>query len=172
MESQVDSIHRRLCELARSQAALDADIGRALVEAYRHGVHLALGYASFRQYAAAVFGWTERQVEERTRVVLALEALPVLSESLASGTLAWTKVRELTRVATPETEREWIAASKDKTVRDIEKLVSGRTAGARPSDATPPEAERRRVWLELSASSYAQWLEVRRVLTAEVRACR
>ena len=71
-------------------------------------------------------------------------------------------------MARPETEREWIAASKDKTVRDIEKLVSGRTAGARPSDATPPEAERRRVRLELSASSYAQWLEVRRVLTAEL----
>ena len=94
MQYTIDSIHRRLCELARSQAALDADIGRALLEAYRHGVHLALGYASFRAYAASVFGWTERQTEERTRVVLALEALPGLSESLASGELAWTKVRE------------------------------------------------------------------------------
>ena len=41
---------------------------------------------------------------EKVRVAKALEALPLVSESFARGELSFSKVRAITRVATPETE--------------------------------------------------------------------
>src|SRR5689334_1647922 len=94
------STHDRLCALARSQSALDRDLGEALLAAYRECIHVPLGYGSFREYAARILGWSARQTEERLRVALALEELPELAARLASGELHWSAVRELTRVAT------------------------------------------------------------------------
>src|SRR5688572_19648589 len=125
--------HDRLCALAKSQASLDRDLGEALLAAYRECVHVTLGYGSFREYTARLLGWTGRQTEERLRVALALEQLPELAAQLAGGGLHWSAVRELTRVATAETEQDWIAEAQGRTARDVERLVSGHRVGDLPS---------------------------------------
>ena len=48
-------------------------------------------------------------------------------------------MRELTRVATPETELQWLAAARGRKVRKIERLVSGVPRGARPEIAKGPK---------------------------------
>ena len=43
-------------------------------------------------------------------------------------------MRELTRVATPATEADWLAVARGRVSRDIERMVSGRRSGDRPDD--------------------------------------
>ena len=78
------------------------------------------------------FGYAPRIAHERLRVAQALDGLPDLRARLAEGQLNWSAVRELTRVAVPETEADWIEAADGQTVRDVERMVRGRVPGDRP----------------------------------------
>ena len=62
---------------------------------------------------------------EHVRVARALGSLPLLAEALASGELSYSKVRELTRVAAPETEERLLAVGKAGTACHVERIVRG-----------------------------------------------
>lgn len=64
----------------------------------------------------------------------ALEQLPEATLALKNGEACWSALREVTRVATASTEREWLEAARGRTVREVERLVSGHTRGSHPSD--------------------------------------
>ncbi len=82
------------------------------------------------------------------RVANALEDLPGLTAALATGEHSFSSIKELVRVATPEHEDEWLETCRDKTAFEIQKLVSGRKKGGRPSDAAEPDLETRPVQFE------------------------
>ena len=147
--------HADLVRLAALRASLDWDEGRSLLAALRFGSHLKLGFGSFIEYIERLFGYRPRFTQEKLRVAEALEELPELDSALRDGELSWSAVRELTRVATLSTEKSWIAAARGRTVRDVEKLVSGRKPGDRPSDAASSEAKRHTLRFEVSAEVLA-----------------
>jgi hypothetical protein len=147
--------HTELERLARSRARLDSEEGYWLVRASRARVHAELGYGSFSEYIERLFGYEPRWTKEKLRVGEALEALPALSRALSGGALSWSAVRELTRVATAETEIEWLEAARGKTLREIEKQVSGRRPGDRPGDTTRPEAVRHVLRFEVCTETLA-----------------
>ena len=102
-----------------------------------------------------IFGYRPRFTQEKLRVAEALEGLPELDRALRDGELNWSAVRELTRVATLTTEQSWISAARGRTVRDVEKLVSGRKPGDRPDDAATAEAKRHALRFDVSAEVLA-----------------
>ena len=55
---------------------------------------------------------------ERVRVARALGTLPLLAQALAHGELSYAKVRALTRVATPVTEKQLLTFGKTGTARE------------------------------------------------------
>jgi hypothetical protein len=57
------------------------------------------------------------------RVARALSTLPGLSQALARGELSYSKVRALTRVATPETEQRLLAVGRGGTAQHVERIV-------------------------------------------------
>ena len=160
------AIDRALRSCASRRAALDAEEARWLVAAEHIALHRQLGCASIHEYLERVLGYTPRMARERLRVARALAELPAMMSALAAGELSHSAVRELTRVATPETEAAWLDAARGCTLRELEEAVSGRERGARPDD--PPDGEPRplRIELELSPSTMAlyrdalRWLEV------------
>src|SRR5688500_2283210 len=99
--------HRELTRLARARADQDFDEGRWLLTALRSGTHARLGYGSFAEYVERVFGYAARLTHDKLRVAEALENLPEMASLLRQGKTSWSALRELTRVATAETEREW-----------------------------------------------------------------
>ena len=147
--------HHALVGIAKQRAALDREEGCWLLIAYRERAHEQLGYGSFVEYVERLLGHGPRTTLEKLRVAEALEKLPALDAALGANELGWSAVRELTRVATPDTESGWIAAAKSRTVRDIERLVSGRQPGDRPGDAARPEARRHRLSFDVSAETLA-----------------
>ena len=146
--------HEALSVLSRRRAELDADEGRALLRAVRAGTHLHLGFATFAEYVERLFGLGRRAVEEKLRVAVALEKLPVLGLALREGALSWSAVRELSRVATAETEREWLGIARGKTAREVERFVSGLGPGDRPADPRRSEFVRHVLRFEVSAETH------------------
>ena len=104
--------HETLLRLARERSELEGREGRALLWAMRAGVHVHLGYGSFVEYVERLFGYSPRTTMDKLRTAEALEALPELDRALTAGELSWSAARELARIATPETERDWLDASK------------------------------------------------------------
>jgi hypothetical protein len=151
--------HEELVRLAATRAALDHEEGRWLLRAEQAGAHLRLGYGSFREYAERLFGYSSRLVQEKLRVAAALEELPRLSGALEHGRLSFSAVRELSRVATVATEGAWLDAAEGKSVRELEKLVSGQKPGSLPSDLPDEGARRHVLRLEVSGEVLATFRE-------------
>jgi len=86
---------------------------------------------------------------------------------LARGALSYSAARELTRVATPDTEADWLASAEGLAVHQIERLVADHRPGDRPDDPTVPDLRSRVVRLELPAEVYALWRQARMVVAAE-----
>jgi hypothetical protein len=151
--------HEELVRLSTKRAGLDFEEGRWLVRAFRSGAHLELGYGSFHEYIERLFGYGPRFTQEKLRVAEALEALPETAEALKAGALSWSAVRELTRAAVPDTEREWLGAARGHTVREVEELVSGHRAGSRPGDVPDASARRHVLRFEVSGEVLASFRE-------------
>ena len=116
------------------------------------------------EYRERTLGYAPRTALERLRVAEALERLPTITDALASGRIAYSAVRELTRIATADTEGAWLNCALGKTVREVEALVAGRAPGDRPEDEPDRDLEPRRLRLDLSPDVYARFLAARRQL--------
>jgi hypothetical protein len=157
--SQWVAAHEELAGLVRRRAELDGVEGSALLRAFRVGVHRYLGFANFAEYVERLFGYSRRTLDDKLRTAEALEGLPELSRSLRDGVVNWSVARELARVATAETEREWIDATRGRPVHEVERLVSGRGRGARPGDAQDAAEQRHVLRFEVSAETFATFRE-------------
>lgn len=169
-----DEAHGRLVSLARRRAADDVAMLEPLLVAEETGAHELLGLGSFQEYCARLFGWGGRQTRERLRVARAIRELPRIRARWAKGELTYSVVRELTRVATPEVENEWltwatgseVGGTVRRTAREVQRIVAMRGRGSRPDDAPLPfEEQTVRISLEVSGSEAARFSEVRAVAT-------
>src|SRR6187402_2286018 len=152
--------HADVLEVARERAGLEGREGATLLRAFREDVHRCLGYGDFPEYTDRYLGYGHRTTQDKLRTAEALERLPELARALQAGKLHASAVRELTRVATPETEADWIAAAAGRRMREIERLVAGRARGDRPSDAARRELERHVLRFEVSGETLAAFREV------------
>ncbi len=163
-----DSAHEALVAIARRRAADDVALLEPLLMAAETRAYELLGLGSIQEYCARLFGWGGRQTRERLRVAKAMRSLPEMRERWARGELTYTVVRELTRVATPAVENEWVDwATQDgvrRTGHEVQQVVMRHRRGARPSDAPAPfEEQRVRVVLEMSGSEASRLFAVRSV---------
>lgn len=156
--------HRALSQLAKQRASADREEGKCLLAALRAATHVHLGFGSFNEYVERVCGYNPRSTQEKLRVAEALEHLPRMASALERGDLSWSAVRELTRVALTETEREWLAFAETKTVRQLERLVAGTKPGDLPSSPRDPSLIRHVLRFEVSAETLALFREAQRML--------
>ncbi len=73
---------------------------------------------------------------EKVRVAKALEQLPAVSACFSRGEFSFSKVRALTRVATPDSEDYLLMIARHGTAAHLERLVSGYRRVARCEDET------------------------------------
>jgi hypothetical protein len=113
-------------EIAELSAQLDAATAR-LLELLRefdtrggwNGARSCAEWLSWR------VGLDLGAARERVRVARALGGLPRIAAALARGELSYSKVRALTRVATPETEARLVEVGRAGTAAHVEKIVRG-----------------------------------------------
>jgi hypothetical protein len=160
-------VDRRLREYARHRASLDAAEAFDLLRAEQLKLHCLCGFATMYEYLERKLGYGPHAARERMRVARTLARLPEITAALARGELSYSAVRELTRVATAETEASWLAAAEGKAVNQIERLVTGHQPGDEPEDPTHPDLRPRVVRIELPPEVYALWRQARSVIATE-----
>jgi hypothetical protein len=84
---------------------------------WNHGFRSCAAWLTWR------VGFSPITAREHVRVARALGSLPLLAEALARGELSYSKVRELSRVAQPETETQLLALGRAGTAEHVERLV-------------------------------------------------
>src|ERR1041384_6981730 len=117
-------VDRRLREYAQQRNALDAAEAFDLVRAGQMRIYIFFGHGTQYEYMERVLGYGPHAARERMRVARALATLPETTAALARGALSYSAVRELTRVATPDTEAAWLEATSGMAVNQIENLVA------------------------------------------------
>ncbi len=107
-----------------------------------------LGYSDVYHAARCLFGMGVRRTRERVRVGKALRELPEIENALISGQLAYSQVRELTRVAKTEDEQAWIDQAKSLPMRQLEQRVAeaGDAEGYRERAADKAKEPASLVW--------------------------
>jgi len=166
-EAEYQQVDRRLREYARHRSTLDAAELFDLVRAEQMRIYVVFGYVTLYEYMERVLGYGPHAARERMRVARALVALPETTTALARGALTYSGVRELTRVALPETETAWLAAAEGLVTNQIERLVAEHRPGDRPDDPADPDLRPRVVRIELPPEVYALWRQARMVVATE-----
>jgi hypothetical protein len=147
-------VDQKLRGIAARRAALDAEEARLLRYAEELKLWRGFGFGSLLEYMERAMGYAPRTAVERLRVARAIAELPLIADALEDGELAHSAVRELSRVAVPETEDAWLEAARGKNLREVEAMVSGHKPGDLPTDPTEPRFHRRTITIELSPETY------------------
>ena len=166
-EAEWVRIDQKLRGLASRRAAMDAEEARLLRYAEELKLWRGWGFGGMLEYMERAMGYAPHTASERLRVARALGELPLLEEALERGELAHSAVRELSRVAVPDTEAAWLEAAQGKCLREIEATVSGHRPGDLPDDPTEPRLHRKTITLELSPESYDIWRKLHALAAEE-----
>jgi len=161
-------LHGEMKSATRRRSAWDAEHARHLREAEAMQLWNHFGYISILEYLEREHAIDPRTANDRLRVSHALGNLPMLEAALEDATFQYSHVKELTRVVTPETEDEWIAAARGKTCAEVQAMVAGRKRGDGPDDPDDPDLRTRRLILELRPQTLAMYREQRAAIEAEM----
>ena len=100
------------------------------------------GHRSCAHWLAFRTGFDLGACRERVRAARALADLPLTSASMSRGELSFSKVRALSRVATPENEGDLLDLARGCTAAQLERVVRGFKLGSRQDEV---ERERERL---------------------------
>ena len=120
-----DWIEREVGELAAHIAAAMARWLELVAELDRRSAHESWGFHSCGAWLAWRCGVDPRSAREHVRVARALEDLPLVKEQFSQGLLSYSKVRAITRIATPDQEAELVEMARYATAAQLERIVRG-----------------------------------------------
>jgi hypothetical protein len=148
-------------EIAELSAHLDAATARLLIllrEFDARGGWAAHGCRSCAEWLSWRAGLELGAARERVRVARALGELPQLAAALARGELSYSKVRALTRVATPETEARLLGVGRAGTAAHVERVVRAWRRVDRQVEAREATARYRRRSLQVYPDEDGMWV--------------
>ncbi|MEN9646912.1 MAG: hypothetical protein RL238_3581, partial [Actinomycetota bacterium] len=136
--------------------------GAANLTAFEHGWLLDVAEFDRRrgwepwecQSAAQWLSWQVgldlRAAREKVRVARALEEFPRISAAMAAGRLSYSKVRAITRIASPATEEALVDMAMAGTTNHVERIVASyRRAAPVSQEREAAQWERRGLWHEV-----------------------
>jgi hypothetical protein len=122
-EKSLSELAREITAGAVRLAAATAVWLRLVAEFDRREGWSAHGITSCAHWLAWQCGMSPVTAREHVRVARALVDLPLLSAAFAEGRLSYSKIRALTRVAEPETERMLLESAIEATASQLDRVV-------------------------------------------------
>jgi len=138
----LDEVEREICELAAHIAAATCRWLSLAAEFDRRGGHEEFGFASCASWLAWRCSLTPRAAREQLRVARALRELPRIRTAFRRGSLSYSKVRALTRVAEPAMEEDLLEIARDATAAQLERLLRGYRRAIAPDEAADVASRR------------------------------
>jgi len=147
MFEDLESLGERIAEQA---AHIDAALHRLLSDLRtfdRGGGWHAQGARSCAHWLSWRLGWGLGAAREHLRVADRLAELPLLDEALRRGEISYSKIRAITRVATPANEAALLEVARHCPGHELE-TVCRKYRSVLRHDADPdPEGDRQRRWV-------------------------
>lgn len=119
----VATLERKITELAAHISAAEYQFLSLLAEFDSQHGWSGVGIKSCAHWLNWKCGIGLGAAREKVRVATALMALPNISEAFRNGRLSYSKVRAMTRVATPENEEALLSVANQGTASHVERLV-------------------------------------------------
>ncbi|MCP3911557.1 MAG: DUF222 domain-containing protein [Actinomycetia bacterium] len=95
-------------------------------------------------------GMSLRTGRDHVRVARALEDLPLIGEAFRRGELSFSKVRALTRIATPLDQEDLLALAREATAAHLDRIVGGCVSALRRKE----EAQANQGWAQRRFSTH------------------
>jgi hypothetical protein len=156
----IELVHAELVSIAIQRDRLQTRQARLLVLAEELEVWRHFSCAHIYEYLERFCDLHPRTARDYIRVARVLAALPLTRAKLEAEQIRYSTVRELTRIAMPETEAEWLAHVQGMTAREVEDEIAGRERGDRPHDPKDPD-HLVKLTLEVRESTYAIFVDAR-----------
>jgi hypothetical protein len=99
------------------------------------------GFSDVYHAARCLFDMSVRRTRECIRIGRALRTLPLVERAFVDGRLAFSRVREVTRVARPEDETQWLRLASELPMRVLERRVAEAGGPTAPHPRTSDAAE-------------------------------
>ncbi len=128
-----EEVHERALAARRLYGKAEKALTFWIVEMDERKLYKDFGCSNIFQYATRHLSLGEHTIAEMLRTGKALAKLPVLSDAYEKGQISSTHIREISRVAVPETEQFWCEAAKKSTTHQIEKMVAFTPRGELPA---------------------------------------
>ncbi len=122
---------------------------------------------SFPDWLSWNAGWDLRDGREKVRVARALGKLPEISESMRKGELSFSKVRAITRIATPENEKGLLDTTKCTSAAQLVRFTRACRMADRNEERSRATRMEEKRYLRLIPEEDGM-LSVRGLLTPEV----
>jgi HNH endonuclease len=135
----VSEVHELARKAAGTLTSYRVVIGRCLLAMRESKGFKKYGCSSEMHYAISRLGLSDGTASDCRRVARELIRLPELTLAAESGTVAWSKLREITRKAGADTEAFWLELAKKLNYKQIEKLVRETPKGGLPGDVFEEE---------------------------------
>ena len=165
---EVSEIHSLARKAVGSLTSYRLLLGRCLLAMRETKGFKRYGCSSEIHYSVARLGLSEGVAGECRRVARDLIGLPDLTLAAEHGTIEWSKLREVSRKASPETEAFWLKLCGDLNYKQIERLVSKTPKGALPGDVfEEPERATTEFRCRMSDEVLAMLDRARRVYSLE-----
>ena len=120
----LEELGERIAELAAQISAATYELLAMLREFDERG-GWGGGFHSCAHWLTWRVGLDPGAAREKVRVARALGALPLLSAAMRRGEISYSKVRALTRIATPANEQDLLTFGRAGTAAHVERLVRG-----------------------------------------------
>jgi Domain of unknown function (DUF222)/HNH endonuclease len=141
-DAPTEWLEREIGELAAQIAAATCRWLELVAEFDRRGAHETWGFHSCGAWIAWRCAVDPRSAREHVRVARALEGLREVRECFGRGELSYSKVRAITRIATPEIETELLEMARWATASQLERLVRGYRRAVSVQDAEAAHRDR------------------------------
>jgi len=141
-EISAEDLEEQIADWAARIASATCHWLELVAEYDRREAWVETGLGSCASWLAWRCSIAPRSAREHVRVARALEGLPLTRDRMARGDLSYSKVRVLTRIATPELEAELVELALHATAAQLERVARGYRIAMRAEDADRIHAER------------------------------
>ena len=125
MSEETDALDSEIAALGAELTAITHRLLVKIREFDEREVFASMAYMSTAHYLNHRLSLSLPAAREKVRVAHAIAKLPRIDAAFASGALSYSKVRALTRIATPEREEELLMVAREISAAALEKVVRG-----------------------------------------------
>ena len=141
--------------------------GRCMLTLHENKGYREFGCSGATHYGTAILGMSAGVARDSKRVARELQPLPQLTLAAELGQIDWSKLREIVRVASPETEELWLALAAKKNAKQIQTLVKLTPWGGLPGDVDDITSLTTELRCKASPETIELFKRARRLLSLE-----